>query len=1192
MQKARTLAPSTIGLGLPGLNAAMALTAVLLACCASSSALDPSLDISQYAHTSWKIGEGVANDTTHTIVQTKDGYLWLATESGLRRFDGVRAVPWQPPPGEHLPGREVRDLHVSRDGTLWIGTDKGLASWKDGELTNYPQLDGYDVPTLAEDKDGTVWAAGLKWEHAFWEPGRLCAINAGKVQCMGSDGIFGFGVTQIHEDGRGNFWLGAANGIWRWKPGPPVRYPFQAGILGSPTLVFSRNSIIDGDHGGLIVARYRDIVQFTDGKTEPYSFPYPPPPFKNTTLLRDKDGGLWISSTDVGLAHVHQGRMDFFTDRDGLTSNSIEGMFEDREGSIWVATNRGIDRFRENTIPTISTGQGLSSRVVLCVLAARDGSVWLGTSDGLNRWKDGRITIYRKATVRASGNSKPSLGGRVREVISKDLPENFIISLLEDRKGRIWFSTARGLAYFENDKISRVAGLPFAPQNPLVEDTAGNLWTAQGDRGLVRLKEGKLAEQIPWTKLGIGGALANPLAADPQGGVWVGSWGGGVIQFRDGQVRASYSTREGLGGGRVNSLQFDSNGRLWAATDGGLSLIRNGRAITLTSKNGLPCDSTHDVLEENSRAFWVHMACGLVRIERGDLDGWSANPAQRVQSTIYDASDGVLSHAGVYNFGPRATKTADGKLWFTPVDGVMVVDPHHLPSNPLAPPVDIEQIKGDGKILWQNLSEGEARKVPVPALTRSLEIDYTGLSFVAPEKVRFKYKLEGYDADWQDADVRRQAIYTNLAPRSYRFRVIACNNSGVWNEAGDALEFAILPAWFQTIWFRALCVAAFLALLWAIYQRRIYEIEEQEKKFREAVETMPALAFVSEPEGKRPFVNRGWLEYTGLSAEKSSGDGWEQAIHPDDNKRVLERWRGAQAKGELLAYECRIRRGSDGAYRWFQTRARPLLDRHGKIVKWCAVATDIEDRKRAEQLQADLAHVGRVSTMGELAASISHELNQPIAASILNASLALQYLERNPPDLTEARKQTSSIIEMGTMASAIIDRLRSLYKKEPPKREPLGVNAVIGEMVELLRGQATRRAVSLRSDLASELPNVIADRVQVQQVLMNLMLNGIEAMSDTGGVLTVRSQLREDGQIEISVNDTGPGLPAGKADQIFDAFFTTKPQGSGMGLAISKTIVESHGGRIWANGAGGLGAAFHFTLPLAPVEVDIPILEK
>ena len=409
-------------------------------------------------------------------------------------------------------------------------------------------------------------AAGVRWEHAFWEPGRLCTIKAGNVQCIGSDGIFGFGVTQIHEDNRGNFWLGAANGVWRWKPAPAERYPFRAGLLGSPTLIFSRNSMIDGEHGGLIIAGFRDIVQFVNGKTEPFPFPSPPPAFKNTTMLRDRDGSLWISSTDIGLAHVHQGRMDFFTDQDGLTSNSIEGLFEDREGSIWVATNRGIDRFRENTIPTISTGQGLSSRVVLCVLAARDGSVWLGTSEGLNRWKDGHVTIYRKPTVRALQSSRTPLGGRVREVTSKDLPENFIISLFEDRRGRIWLSTAGGLAYFENDKVSRVAGLPFAPQNPLVEDMAGNLWTAQGDRGLVRLEEGKVAEQIPWKRLGIRGALANPLAAHPAEGA-CGSGLGAAVSFISGMDMCVLHTEHGKGWAEdglipCNSITAGGCGRL------------------------------------------------------------------------------------------------------------------------------------------------------------------------------------------------------------------------------------------------------------------------------------------------------------------------------------------------------------------------------------------------------------------------------------------------------------------------------------------------------------------------------------------------------------------------------------------------------------------------------------------------------
>jgi len=267
----------------------------------------------------------------------------------------------------------------------------------------------------------------------------------------------------------------------------------------------------------------------------------------------------------------------------------------------------------------------------------------------------------------------------------------------------------------------------------------------------------------------------------------------------------------------------------------------------------------------------------------------------------------------------------------------------------------------------------------------------------------------------------------------------------------------------------------------------------------------------------------------------------------------------------------------------------PLRDKRGKVVKWYGAATDIEDRKRAEQLQAEFAHTNRVSTMGELVASISHELAQPLTVTTANAKASLRWLQRDPPELTEVRKGTERIIEAGTLASEIINRLRSLYKKAPTKRELVAMNEVIGEMSGMMGGEARGHGVSIRTDLEDHLPMVVTDRVPIQQVLMNLMLNGIEAMKDTGGVLTVKSQLGEGSQIQISIHDTGPGLPFGKADEIFDAFFTTKPQGSGMGLAISKSIVESQGGRIWVDGDGVRGAAFHFTLPAAPAETKPPV---
>jgi signal transduction histidine kinase len=288
----------------------------------------------------------------------------------------------------------------------------------------------------------------------------------------------------------------------------------------------------------------------------------------------------------------------------------------------------------------------------------------------------------------------------------------------------------------------------------------------------------------------------------------------------------------------------------------------------------------------------------------------------------------------------------------------------------------------------------------------------------------------------------------------------------------------------------------------------------------------------------------------------------------------------------LFENEVRYQRAADGKYRWFLSRAVPLRDARGKVIKWYGVSTDIEDRKRAEQLQADLAHTNRVSILGELVASISHELAQPITATTNNAKASLRWLQRDPPDLAQVRKGTQSIVEAGIFASEIIDRLRSLYKKSSPKRELVAIHGVVDEMVLLLRSEANGYAVSIRTDLAADLPKVTADRVQLQQVLMNLMLNAIEAMKEIGGVLTVKTGQDEGGQVLISLSDTGVGLPAGRGDEIFDAFFTTKLQGSGMGLAISRSIVESHGGRLWATSNDGRGATFHFTLPTAVVEMS------
>ncbi len=771
-----------------------ALLFVLLTC-GCAFALDPSLDMSQYAHTAWKVRDGFSKGIITSIAQTPDGYLWLGTEFGLLRFDGVHALPWQPPAGEHLPDNWIATLLAGRDGSLWIGTNKGLARWKDGKLTQFSELAGRSVISLLEDREGTVW---VSQGSSSGSDGRLCAIH-GNVQCSGQDGSLGKAVSSLYEDTGGNLWAGAVNGLWHWKPGSPQFYPMP----GTPAPYVS--GLMQDDNGTLVIATtFAGIQQLVDGKLKTYSLPGVGRQIKQGTLLRDRNGSLWIGTVDRGLVHVHQGRTDVFAQPDGLSGDWVSGLLEDREGNIWVATFDGIDRFRDFAVPTISTKQGLSNTGVTSVLAARDGSVWLATFDGLNRWNRGQITIYRKRN---------------------GLPDDFVESLFQDVAGRIWASTPHGVAYFENDRFTPVRALPAGRVVAIAEDSAGDLWFEYGDRGLAHLHSASVIEQIPWAKLGRKD-WATALVSDPvRGGLWLGFFQGGLAYYKDGQIRETYTSADGLGKGTVAGLQLDQGGTLWTATQGGLSRIKDGRVATLTNKNGLPCDTVNSQMEDDAHSFWLYMACGLVRIPRPQLDAWIADPKQAVQVTVFDSSDGVRSRAISSGRSPRSAKTADGKLWFLTWSGLSFIDPHHLPINKLVPPVHIEGITADHKI-YEASSDGSGR-VRIPPRVRDLEIDYTALSLVAPEKVLFRYKLEGWDRDWQDAGTRRQAFYSNLPPRNYGFRVMACNNSGVWNEAGTFLNFSVAPAYYQTWWFRSLCVASFLGLLAAAYQMRLRQVAHQ-----------------------------------------------------------------------------------------------------------------------------------------------------------------------------------------------------------------------------------------------------------------------------------------------------------------------------------------------------------------------------
>jgi signal transduction histidine kinase/ligand-binding sensor domain-containing protein len=776
--------------------------AIVFLCCRFVFALNPSLDVKQYAHTAWKVREGFAKGEITSIAQTPDGYIWLGTQFGLLRFDGVRAISWQPLADQHLLSSYVFSLLAARDGTLWIGTWNGLASWKDGRLTQYPALAEHYIFNLLEDRGGGVWVAGMRIGVAR---GKLCEIHNAGVRCYGDDGGLGIGVFGLYEDSKSNLWVGVPNGVWRWKPGPPQFYS----LPDEPDGVWALGEDTDGT---LLVGWKGGIHRLVDGKTEKYVLPSSVPRFRARRMLRDHDGGLWIGTTSQGLVHIHHNKTDLFAQHDGLSGEKVNAIFEDREGTVWAATTNGLDRFRDFAVPTLSVNQGLSSAVVSSVLADRDGSVWLGTHGGLDRWSERQIKPYR-------------FDGDQRVPNPNNLPN----TLFQDDRGRVWVSTFRQFGYLEHGQLKPIDAIPGGTVLSIVQDRAGNLWIANEQLGLFRLSPQHQVRLISWAELGHKDHVSALIADPSRGGLWIGFFLGGIAYFADGQIRTTYSTSDGLGKGRVSSFQFDHDGTLWASTDDGLSRIINGHVATLTNSNGLPCDSAkvNWVMEDDAQSFWLYMTCGLVRIARSELDDWAAatdlgkDAVSMVHATVFDTFDGVRSMNEGGHFSPQVAKTLDGRIWFLPWDGVSVVDPRHVPLNKVPPPVHVEQVIANRKTL------DAASQLRLPPQIRDLEIDYTALSLVAAEKVLFRYKLEGFDHDWQQVGTRRQAFYTNLAPGNYRFRVAACNNSGVWNEEGATFDFSIAPAYFQTTWFRGLCVAAFLLALWGLYQLRLHQLARE-----------------------------------------------------------------------------------------------------------------------------------------------------------------------------------------------------------------------------------------------------------------------------------------------------------------------------------------------------------------------------
>jgi signal transduction histidine kinase/ligand-binding sensor domain-containing protein len=755
-------------------------------------ALDPARPPSRYGHDVWLTRDGLPQEFVQAIAQTRDGYLWIGSLGGLVRFDGVRFTVFDRGNTPGLRDARILALCPGRDGSLWIGTASGgVARLENGIIRPFePVAESEDrslkyVRSLHESADGSLWVGT--------SGGGLRRFRQGRRVASEEPASPGHTVTAVHEDRAGGVWFGTTEGLALLKDGRLTRY----GAGDGPPHGFVY--FIFEDHTGTLwVGTRGGLTRIKDGVLTSFTRRRGFPADSARAMWEDRDGNLWVGTLGQGLLRMSGDSFAPLTSRDGLSNDHVTCLHEDREGSLWVGTQRGLNRIKDVPFTSYTTRDGLSHDAINSVLRARDDSVWVGTDGGgLDRMKDGRVRVF---------TARDGLGS------------DYIGPLFEARDGSVW---AGGDGYVSRIAEGRVTTFRTDPSGErrfvslLGEDGQGRLLVAAGDRPVMRFESGRFA---PYDAATDRGQYRFSLLRDRRGALWFGTVEG-LGRFESGRYTL-YTEKDGLPDDTVHSVYEDAEGTLWIATTAGLSRFRDGRFVSFGGPGGLGGGVVSQVLEDDAGSLWMNGRRGIVRVRKVDLDAFAQGGASPVPFTVYGVEDGMESadYSASY-IQPTGAKTADGRLWFATTKGVAVIDPRRLQVNRLPPPVVIERVLSDDDPV--PLEPG----AQVAPGRKKFEFHYTALSFVSPEKVRFRYILEGLDPAWTGVHDRRTAYYTNLPPGRYRFRVAAANNDGVWNEEGASFAFELQPRFHQTRAFQGLVLAALLLAGWTVHRLRVARME-------------------------------------------------------------------------------------------------------------------------------------------------------------------------------------------------------------------------------------------------------------------------------------------------------------------------------------------------------------------------------
>jgi signal transduction histidine kinase/ligand-binding sensor domain-containing protein len=773
--------------------------ALVLAGGLPGAALEPSTPLANYGRQTWMMENGLPQNTVKAVLQTRNGFVWLGTEVGLVRFDGNAFEVFDKASNPALPGNDVQCLVETRDDALWIGTSEGLAQWKNGAVKSFTTKDGLpgnDIRALAEDSSGTLWV--------YTDEG-LARLGGQQRFEMSAEWRAGTPIATLTDSGTTGAWVDTPPRAGDWKQAAVwaglskddlwflVNFSNGAtGVGNKSTLVLgggeapktrltvgqelpgSRIQAVLADHQGTLwIGTNGGLARWTGGKLERLPVTDSLAAASVLALMEDREGNIWAGTETGGLHILRDQRFKAYTSRDGLSSDNITTVVEDRIGALWVGTNGGgLDVLLtleggRNGMGNYTVRKGLPSDVILSLAAAPNGDMWAGTPDGLSRIRQGQISTITSAD---------------------GLPDDFIRSLLVDTDGSLWIGTRRGLTHW-------------------VQPLEG----AESGMRMETLTEGD----------GLGSDLIGAMVRDTGGDLWIATLAG-LSRLHEGKI-TNFTTNDGLSSNVITALLPRGKGTLLIGTqDHGWNLW-DGQHFSRVTQDRLKTTSIHAILDDGHNHLWFATGNGIARCDCAGIAG-AMEGVDCLNWIEFTTADGLISRETATNSHPSAWQGRDGRLWFATPKGLEMADPARFPVNPVPPPVALVRFAVDD--VSQPLG-GTDNSIRVPAGHNHFQFEYAGLSFVAPQKVRYRFMLENFDHAWTEAGSRRTAYYTNIPPGRYTFRVQAANNDGVWNTQGATLVFELRPHFYQTLWFFAVLGAAMAGLVVLLLRMRLVRAERE-----------------------------------------------------------------------------------------------------------------------------------------------------------------------------------------------------------------------------------------------------------------------------------------------------------------------------------------------------------------------------